>query len=183
MKRFLMVMALCLAFVKVGAAQQSPADAPATREDVQRYLDVMHSRAMMSQMIEAMTKPMHQMIHEQYLKDKDKLPPDFEDHVNKMMDDTMKGFPWDEILEAMVPVYQKHMTKGDIDATVAFYSSPTGQKMLRELPAIMAEAMQAMMPLMQKQMEAMQQRVQQEVAQMIKDSESKPAKKSQASPN
>jgi uncharacterized protein len=183
MKRLLLTLAVCLAFVKAGAAQQSPADAPATREDVQKYLEVMHSREMMAQMVVAMSKPMHQMIHDQYVKDKDKLPADFEARMNKMMDDTMKAFPWDEMLQSMVPVYQKHFTKGDVEALVTFYGSPTGQKILRELPAITAEAMQSMMPLLQKQMEAMTERVQQEMAQMIKDPKAKPGQKPQATPN
>jgi uncharacterized protein len=183
MKRFLLVMALCLSVAGVAGAQQSPADAPASKEDVQRYLDVMHSREMMTKMMDAMAKPMHQMMHEQYLKGKDKLPADFEERMTKEMDALMNSLPFDEMLEAMVPAYQKHLTKGDVNALVAFYSSPTGQKLIQEMPAITAEAMQSVMPLLQKQMETMQQRVQQEVAQMIKDSEGKPAKKSQASPN
>ena len=183
MKRFLLTLAICLAFVKAGAAQQSAADAPATKEDVQKYLDVMHSREMMAQMVEAMSKPMHQMIHEQYMKDKDKLPADFEARMNKMMDDTMKAFPWDEMLQSMVPVYQKHFTKGDVDALVAFYGAPTGQKILRELPAITAEAMQSMMPVLRKQMDTMTVRVQEQVAQMLKDSKVRSGEKSQATPN
>jgi hypothetical protein len=167
----------------MGFGQQTTSDTPATKEDVQKYLEVMHSREMMAQMVEAMSKPMHQMIHEQFLKDKDKLPPDFEARMNKTMDDTMKSFPWDEMLQSMVPVYQKHFTKGDISALTTFYGTPTGQKVLRELPAITAEAMQSMMPLLQKQMEGMNQRIQQEVAQMIKDSKSATDKKSQATPN
>jgi hypothetical protein len=83
----------------------------------------------------------------------------------------------------MVPVYQKHFTKCDISALTTFYGTPTGQKVLRELPAITAEAVQSMMPLLQKQMEGMNQRIQQEVAQMIKDSKSATDKKSQATPN
>ena len=62
-----------------------------------------------------MIKPMHQMIHEQFMKDKDKLPSDFEARMKKMMDDSMKSFPWDEMMQAMVPAYQKHFTKGDMD--------------------------------------------------------------------
>ncbi len=183
MKRFILAAVLGMAFAAGAEAQQSPADAPATKEDIQRYLEAVHSREMMAQMVEAMSKPMHQMIHEQFLKDKDKLPSDFEARINKLMDDTMKAFPWDEMLESMVPVYQKHFTKGDIDSLVAFYSAPTGQKILREMPAIMGEAMQSMMPLLQKQMDAMQQRVQQEVAQMVKDSEAKPGQKPKPTPN
>jgi uncharacterized protein len=183
MKRLLLTLAICLIFVKTGAAQQSASDAPATKEDVQKYLDVMHSREMMAQMVEAMSKPMHQMIHDRYVKDKDKLPTDFEARMNKMMDDTMKAFPWDEMMESMVPVYQKHLTKGDLDALTGFYGSPTGQKILRELPTITAEAMQSMMPMMQKQMKTMTERVQEQVAQMLKESKVKPDAKSQVSPN
>ncbi|HET8924952.1 MAG TPA: DUF2059 domain-containing protein [Candidatus Acidoferrum sp.] len=183
MKRILLAAAFCLCTAMMGFAQQAALDAPATKEDVQKYLEVMHSREMMSQVVDAMSKPMHQMIHEQYLKDKDKLPADFEARMNKMMDDSMKAFPWDEMLQSMVPVYQKHFTKGDISALTAFYGTPTGQKVLRELPAITAEAMQSMMPLLQKQMEAMNGRLQQEVAQMINDSNSAAGKKSPATPN
>ena len=103
--------------------------------------------------------------------------------MNKMMDDMLKKFPVDEMLEATIPVYQKHWTKGDVDAMVAFYSTPTGQKILRELPTTMAEAMQAMQPIMQKKMNGMLERVQQEVAQMVKDSKIKAGQNSQATPN
>ncbi len=183
MKRILLAALFCLCVSLMSVAQQTASDAPATKEDVQKYLDVMHSREMMLQMVDAMSKPVHQMIHEQYLKDKDKLPADFEARMNKMLDDSMKAFPWDEMLQSMVPVYQKHFTKGDVDALTAFYGTPTGQKILRELPAITAEAMQSMMPLLRKQIEAMNERVQQEVAQMMKDSKSPAGNKPQGKPN
>jgi hypothetical protein len=51
------------------------------------------------------------------------------------------------------------------------------------MPAMTTEAMQAVMPLLQQRVEAMTQRVQQEVAQMMKDSKTKPGEKSQAPPN
>jgi hypothetical protein len=119
------------------------------------------------------------MIHEQYLKDKDKLPPDFEQRMSKMTDDLLKSFPWDEMLDAMVPVYQKHLTKGDVTALVAFYSTATGQKILRDMPAMMQESMETVMPLMRKQMDAIGERVQQEVAQLLKDSKTPPKQKTE----
>jgi hypothetical protein len=174
MKRFLLAAIFCLAFTSHALAQDAAATAPASKEDVERYLQTMHSHDMMQNMIVAMAKPMHQMLHDQFLKQKDKLPADFETRMNKMMDDMMKDMPFDEMMQAMVPSYQKHLTKGDVDSLVAFYSSPTGQKVLRELPAIMGEAMEAMMPIMRRQMDTMNQRVQQEVADMIKNSQKKP---------
>jgi uncharacterized protein len=166
MKRSLIAAILCLSTGWICTAQQNAADAPATKEDVQRYLQIMHSREMMAKMADAMSKPMHQMVHDQYLKDKDKLPPDFEARMNKMTDDMFKALPWDDMLDAMVPVYQKHFTKGDVDALVAFYSTPTGQKLIKELPEITAEAMQNMMPLLRKSMDTMNQRLQKEIAAM-----------------
>lgn len=170
MRRFLIALIVCLAFCTASLAQQSADDTPATKEDIQRYLDAMHSHDMMRQVAEAMSKPMHQMVHEQFLKDKDKLPADFEARMNKMMDDMFRDMPWDDMLQAMAPAYQKHLTKGDVDHLIAFYSSPTGQKMLREMPAMMSDAMEAMMPIMRGYMEKINNRVQQEVAEMLKNS-------------
>jgi hypothetical protein len=175
MKKFLLVAMFYLAFNLNGLAQDTSASAPASKEDIERYLQAMHTHDMMLNMMDAMAKPMHQMVHDQYLKDKGKLPADFETHMNKVMDDMMKDMPFDEMMQAAVPTYQKHFTKGDIDALVAFYSSPTGQKLLREMPAIMGESMQAMMPIIRRSMDAMNQRIQEDVAEMLKKSQTKPA--------
>jgi uncharacterized protein len=182
-RRFVLATIVLLCTSSIGFAQQDPADSPATVADVQKYLDVMQSRQMMAKMLEAMAKPMHQSIHEQYEKDKDKLPADFEARMNKMTDDYLKNFPWDEVLQAMVPVYQKHLTKGDIDHLVAFYSSPTGQKVLRDMPAIAAEGMQTILPIISQKMEALTRDVQQQTAEMIKQSEAKPGQNPPTSKN
>jgi len=83
----------------------------------------------------------------------------------------------------MIPVYQKHLTKGDVDGLVAFYSSPTGEKMLKEMPAIMSESMQAASGVMQDMMAKMTQRVNDEIAQMQKPDDTKSTKQSPATPN
>jgi len=168
MKHFLIGVVMCLSMACSGLAQDTGADAPATKEDVERYLHAVHSQDMMRKMREAMAKSMQQITHDRHLKDKDKLPADFEARTNKMMDDMMKDMPFDEMIEAMVPTYQKHFTKGDMGGLVAFYTSPTGQKLLREMPAITAEAMTAMMPIMRQHMDAMSRRLQQQTDEMLK---------------
>ena len=172
MKFFGLAVILCFAF-STAFAQSGDSNAPATREDIENYLQVMHAHEMMAQMAESMSKPVHEMVHQQYLKDKDKLPADFEDRINKMMDSMFKEMPWEQMLEAEVPIYQKHLTKGDVNALIAFYSSPTGQKMMRELPEIMSETMQSIVPLIQKQLESIQGRVEQEFAQALNSREKK----------
>jgi hypothetical protein len=169
MRKFLALTLLLAALGGPARARQAASDTPATKEDIERYLQVMHSKEMMTKVIDAMAKPMHQMIHEQYLKDKDRLPADFETRMNKIMDDYIKSLPFDAMLEAMVPVYQKHFSKADVDALVAFYSTPTGQKLVRELPEITAEAMQNAMPLLRKSMDTMTQRMQDEMVAMEKE--------------
>jgi hypothetical protein len=183
MRRILLTATLCAFLAAVGAARQTDGDKPATKEDVERYLEITHSRDMMKQIMDLMTKQMRQMVHEQVSKNAANLPPDSEARINKMTQDMLKDFPVEEMLQATIPVYQKHWTKADVDAMVAFYSTPTGQKMLKELPATMAEAMQAITPIMRKRMDAMTERVQREVAQMVKDSKTKPGGNSQVTPN
>lgn len=163
---------LCVGLSLNGLAQTA-SDAPASKEDVERYFRAVHSHDMMQKMLDAMSKPIHQMAHEQCAKDKDKLPADCEARLNKFMDNMTKQIPYDEMMQATVPAYQKHFTKGDMDALVAFYSAPTGQKVLQELPSVTAESMESMMPIMRKSIDRMTQSIEEEVAQMRKDASNK----------
>jgi uncharacterized protein len=169
MNRFVVAAVLCVWFSLHGLAQTS-AEAPASKADVERYFQAVHSHDMMQKMLVAMSKPLQQMAHEQCSKDQNNLPADCEARMNKLMDGMMKQMPFDEMMEGMVPAYQKHFTKGDMDALIAFYSAPTGQKVLQELPAVMAERMEATMPIMRKSIDRMTQSIEQQVAQMRKDS-------------
>jgi hypothetical protein len=166
-KGVLLAVVLCLGLMPAAFTQDDPS-APATREDIEHYLNVVHSQQMMQQMLVAMASPMHKMVHDQYLKNQDKLPADFEQREMGVLDEMFHNMPVNEMIEAMEPVYQKHFTKGDVNALIAFYSSPTGQKMLLELPSIMSEAMESITPLMEKYMETVKQRIQDEFAEALK---------------
>jgi uncharacterized protein len=146
-------------------------DAPASKEDVERYLEIMHARDMMKQVMAVMSKQAREMAEQQLAKSSGELPNDAQERLMKRMDDWIKAMPLDEMLDAMIPVYQKHWTKGDVNNLIAFYSTPTGQKMLTEMPQTMAEGMQAMRPIMEKQMNGMRAEIEQEVAQLKKEYE------------
>jgi hypothetical protein len=75
-----------------------------------------------------------------------------------------KAVPGDELLDAMVPIYQKYFTHSDIKAINEFYESPTGQKMLREMNAMMVEAMQAAQSVMKKHMPEIQAQIEKAMA-------------------
>jgi hypothetical protein len=178
MKRAPLVLMICLAIASVCFAQQKAADAPASKEDIERYLEAMHTRELLRNMMGTMTKQMHQMVHD-IVKKQPNLPSDFEARMEKTTDDMLKNFPVDEYLQVVTPVYQKHLTKGDLDALVAFYTSPTGQKFVKELPVIQAEALQASSGIFQRMMSKAMDRVQEEVAQAQKASEADSSKKTQ----
>ena len=178
MKRYALLLVACLLLGSVSFAQQNPADAPASKADIEKYLDLMHTRDLMKTTMNSMSKQMHQMVGEQ-LKKQGNLTPEMEAQLNKMMDDLIKNIPIDDLLDAMIPVYQKHFTKGNIDDLVAFYSTPTGQKLVRDLPAITTEAMQAATPVYQKMMAMAMQRVQDEIAQMQKENDASGKKQTQ----
>ena len=83
--------------------------------------------------------------------------------------------PIDGMLDDMVPVYQKHLSKTDVDAMVGFYSSPTGQKILGEMPAMTAEGMQAMQPRMRKMMDDAMERIEKMAKEEAEKDKSKPS--------
>jgi hypothetical protein len=148
---------LCLLAVSICAgAQATVSTAPdaASTEDIKKLFDVMASREQMSQMMQQLFAQMRTLSREQIKK----KHPDITDTELAQMDrqsqDLIKNFPLDEMLSDMVPVYQRHFTKSDIDALTAFYSSPAGQKFLHEMPEVTSETMRAVYPRIQAQVDA-----------------------------
>ena len=149
MKRCLISLALILATVCTMAGQQAASDAP-TREDILKLFDVMHVRDQMKQVMVQVMKQVRVMGHEQIKKSDPGVTDEQIAKVDAMSDQLFKDMPIDGMLDDMIPVYQKHLTRQDVDAMVAFYSTPTGQKILGEMPAMTAEGMQAVQPRLRK---------------------------------
>lgn len=114
---------LWLAFCTTSFAQQT-SEVPATREDVEKYLEATHSHELMLKMVDAMSVPMHKMFHDQFVKNQAILPPDFEAQMQKRMDDMLQNMPWNDILQAMIPAYEKHFSKNDLEALTHFIPRP-----------------------------------------------------------
>lgn len=167
MKR--LFLAIAFAVLSVTGFAQS-ADEPASKDDILLYLRTMHSHDMLQTVMQVQVQSMRQLFHDM-LEKEGKLPADFDSRFNQVMGDLVKNMPMDELIEAMIPAYQKHFTKGDIEAMNAFYSSPVGQKVLEQLPAVIQEGSQAAMPLMSRYLEEWKTRVDEEFG-------SKPAKQS-----
>lgn len=128
-------------------------DLPATREDVVKLFDTMKIHDQMRLIMDSVLKQQRAMIHEALRKREPNITDEELRRLDQFTSDLMKDMPINELLDDMIPVYQKHLTRSDVDAMNSFYASPTGQKLLREMPAMTAESMEAANPHMQAMME------------------------------
>jgi uncharacterized protein len=127
--------------------------APATREEIQKLLAVMDTQAQVRQTMQQVMAQSQVMAHQAMKKRHPEMTAEQLARMDKESAEIAKTYPVDQIIEDMIPVYQKHLTKADVDAMIAFYSSPSGKKILHEMPTIMAETMEAVYPRLQKNMD------------------------------
>jgi uncharacterized protein len=151
MKQFsLLFLLIAFALAPAWAQDATSNDVPATKEDIQNLFTTLHIREQMHSIMEISAKQSMQTIRETL---KQKLPNASDsdlDRATAMTNTLLKTMDLDGMLDDMVPVYQRHLNKGDVAAMSAFYETPTGQKLLREQPAMTAEAMKAVQPRMAK---------------------------------
>jgi len=160
--RIFLTATLCLALTASCLAQSSDTE-PATKDDIILYLRTVRTHDMMRKMMEVQSQSVQKLLRDQLLQDKGTLPPEFNAHMKKAMADLIQGMPVDDLIQAMIPAYQKHFTRSDIQAMNAFYSSPVGQKVLEELPAVTQEGAQAALPIMRKYLTDWRGRMQQDM--------------------
>jgi hypothetical protein len=46
----------------------------------------------------------------------------------------------DDLIERMVPLYERHFTSGELAELILFYKTPTGRKAIQALPQLMQES-------------------------------------------
>ena len=154
LKSLLLSCLLALSMYASGQATVSTAPDAASREDVKKLLDVMASREQMAQMMQQLFAQMQSLSREQVKKRHPDVTEADLARMDRQSAELIKNFPLDEMLSDMVPVYQRHFTKSEIDALTAFYGSPAGQKFLHEMPAVTAETMRAVYPKIQAEVDA-----------------------------
>jgi hypothetical protein len=130
-----------------------PADQQASKEDLNKLFEVMHLREQMQNVMKMMPQMIQQQLQQQWKQTSAKfggqLTPDQEAGLEKLMQkymtQAMNVYSVDEMISDMIPVYQRHFTKDDVNALTAFYSTPAGQHMLALQPVIMKEYMPVVM--------------------------------------
>jgi uncharacterized protein len=182
-KPYCLSLAIILLVVLATSAQQATpltGETPASKEDIQKLFEVMQIHQQMRQVMDAMMKQQSVMVHETLKKRYPQTSAEKIAQADRLIAETMKDMPMDAMLDDMIPIYQRHFSKTDIDAMSTFYASPTGQKMMQEMPALTTESMQASYARMQKQMDTIMQRAEQIVKQDQEEHESKPTPSSQS---
>jgi len=59
----------------------------------------------------------------------------------KFWSDFMKEVHTDELVDLIVPVYDRNLSQGDVTELIKFYESPTGKRFVSVLPKITQESM------------------------------------------
>lgn len=121
-----------------GLAQQA---AQPTREEVLKFFEVMRIRTTMEQVRAAAEDQARTSLRDMV---SDELPgatPAQIAELQGMVDKMIGAYTIDNTIEDLVPIYQKHLTKSDLETTTAFFSSPVGQKYLDQEPVITGEAL------------------------------------------
>jgi len=101
-------------------AEPAPTVMGEKRELILKFIDVFGTRRAMEQNLETMFKDMGP---------NDPQTQKFKDNVRV-----------DEIIEQLIPLYDKHFSADELKACIAFYSSPEGQKLLQTIPVLMQES-------------------------------------------
>jgi uncharacterized protein len=158
----LLIAASCAAQTTISIAPDAP-----SKDDVKKLFDVMASREQVQDMMHQLFIQMRSLSREQLKKRQPDVSEEELARMDRESEDLIAHFPLDSMLDDMVPVYQRHFTKSDIDALNAFYSSPAGQKFLHEMPAVTAETMKAVYPKIQAQVDAAIRRAEQNERQKV----------------
>src|SRR6266700_4542019 len=112
MKRVLGTILVVLIAVCVGRTQQAASGSdPASKEDVEKLFTTLHLRDMMQNVMTASFEQSKQLAHDAIKK---KQPEVTDEHLRRMdatMDNFAKSLDLGGMLDDMVPVYQRHLTR------------------------------------------------------------------------
>jgi hypothetical protein len=147
-KRLPLLLAILSLFCASSLAQQPATDQP-SRDELMKMFDVLRVRQQTESVMQTVLGQMKEQLHADIQKRYPNLTPEATAKLEASINDAVHLYPVSEMLDDLIPVYQKHLTRGDVDAIVSFYSSPAGQHFLDKMPTMTQEAMKTMMAKLQ----------------------------------
>lgn len=107
---------------------------PAKEADIRKLLDLVGTRAIVSQTVDSMSKSIKPLLT-------NSLPPG--DYREKLVDLFFTKFSSktdaQHLLDLAVPVYDRNFSHQEIRGLIEFYQTPLGQKAINALPKVTAE--------------------------------------------
>jgi hypothetical protein len=159
---------------KTQASQPAATDGAPSPSQVLKLLQLLRVRDELQLTLDAMKQ---QVKDEATQASTEKVPdptPEQLKSVHFIVDEVFRDISMDDLIKDLVPVYQRHLTRSDVRALIAFYSSPPGQKILREQPAMIKESMRVAGASQQKRMEALLAKLDVRMQQLIAQEQNKP---------
>lgn len=115
----------------------------ASREQIMKLLELLQVPDSLAMTMDAMKEQMKVGALQMFREKVTNPSPEQVKSVDTIVDEEFKKIGMEDLIEDVVPIYQKHLTRSDVEAVIRFYSSPVGQKIRREQPAMARESLQA----------------------------------------
>ena len=151
-----------------------PPDQQPTKEQLDKLFDVMHIREQSATVMRTLPVMVQQQMRQQEkemtgkLAGGEALTPEQQAALDKIMsrfaEKSTSLYPIDEMLGDMAAIYQRHFTRDDVNAYIAFYSTPAGEHLLALTPIIMQEYMPVLMQRAQERSKGLMAEMSKEIA-------------------
>jgi uncharacterized protein len=125
---------LSLTLVGVCCAQDASDDA-AKHQDTKRLMEAVGTTQLLQQMIDQTLEQQLRMLR----RSRPEVPPHFWDDF--MKEARQEASP-QELMDLIVPIYDRHFTHDEILQMISFYETPLGKKISATLPEIQQESLQ-----------------------------------------
>jgi hypothetical protein len=147
----------------------------ASREQIMKLLDLLQVPDSLALTLDAMKEQMKIGALQAFREKVENPSPEQIKSVNAIVDDEFKKIGMEDLIKDVVPIYQKHLSRSDVEAVIRFYSSPVGQKIRREQPAMARESLQATAAGQRGKMELLLAKLDLRIEQLIQNEEKKTA--------
>ena len=162
-----------------------PPEDQATKEQLAKLFEVMRIREqvqsvrkMVPLMVEGQIKEQARALTSQ-VSPKSNLTPEKREQLQKLaekyVDKAVNIYPVDEMLDDMTTIYQRYLTREDVEAMINFYSSPAGQHLLDAQPKIAREYMPMVMQRVSERTKNLTAEMMKEAAEITETQKSAPA--------
>jgi len=156
------------------AAAVSETGNVASREQIMKLLDMLQVPESLAMTLDAMKEQMKVGALQMFSEKVAHPSPAQVQSVNAIVDEEFKKIGMEDLIQDVVPIYQKHLTRSDVEAVIRFYSSPVGQKIRREQPAMARESLEATSAGQRGKMELLLAKLDLRIEQLIQNEERKP---------